>query len=641
LPALDGLRAIAVAAVIIFHFSPARLPGGFLGVDVFFVVSGFLIARLLISEVGRSGTVACAHFWARRARRLLPAVATMTVVVLVVASVKFSSIEMHDLRAQALGTLFYVANWVLIVQKGSYFASVGRPSPFLHMWSLAIEEQFYLVLPVLFFLLRRHVARRPGVTATIAFIGAIGSTIWMAILAKPLHDPTTAYLATGAHSMGLLVGVALGVLAGAAPGWTTAASRLAANRAWRVSTTAIASVALVGVLLAFRLTSYTSSRLFHGGFLVFSIGSGIVIAMVALSPGSALARSLSFRPLVVVGLRSYSLYLWHWPVYVFLTPTSGLTGAALFWARLGVSVVLAEVSYRCIEQPFRVGYVAKRSGTRGAVVYFAAGIAVAVALVFTVAAPTALPPTSITPAAASITPSTTPVARRSRRVQKQLPQVDIFGDSTALVFGYYAGVHSNELGNVRVGGDARLGCSSLNTDKINAGILIQPPSGCAGWEQRWQTQAAKDKRAVLAIMLGAWEILDQRVNGVTLKYPDPRWSALVEASLRHAVEVLAVHGRAVHIFQLPCYGTGDPQFPIPARGDPNRINAMNDMIERIAHQVPHVSIVHWRDLVCPNGKRVEKVNGVQLWQTDNVHLTEQGVVQVWKWWLPQLRRAQN
>jgi peptidoglycan/LPS O-acetylase OafA/YrhL len=631
LPALDGLRAIAVAAVIIFHFAPDRLPGGFLGVDVFFVVSGFLIARLLIVEVGRSGRVSCPAFWARRARRLLPAVATMTIVVLIAASVKFSAVELHDLRAQALGTLFYVANWVFIFQKNSYFASVGRPSPFLHMWSLAIEEQFYLVLPVIFFLLRRHVTRRPMLTAAIAFLGAIGSTIWMAILAKPLHDPTTAYLATGAHAMGLLVGVALGVLAGAAPGWNAAIQRLADNRALRTWSTVIASVALLGVLLAFRLTSYTSDRLFHGGFLVFSIGSGIVIAAVAIAPHSPLARVLSLRPLVTTGLRSYSLYLWHWPVYVFLTPTSGLTGASLFFARVAVSVVLAEISYRCIEQPFRVGYIAKKSASRGAVVYFATSIVVAVVLVFTVAAPTALPPTSLAAAAAATAKSRSPGGLR----------IDMFGDSTALIFGYYGVTHNAELENIDVKGDARLGCSTVNAARVTNSVLNTPPQDCQGWEQRWAADAAHDRGAVLAVMTGAWEVLDQRIGNTTYKFPSPQWHALVEGGLHKAISLLAGNGRTVYVFPVPCYGSGDPLHPLPARGDPARIRAVNAMLDRIAGEIKRVKLVPWLDVVCPHGRRAATFNGVNLWENDNVHLTVNGAIAVWKWWLPQLRRPQN
>ncbi|HEY5170798.1 MAG TPA: acyltransferase, partial [Acidimicrobiia bacterium] len=155
--ALDGLRAIAVAAVVVYHFAPSVLPAGFLGVDVFFVVSGFLIARLVTREIERSGTVSLANFWARRARRLLPALATVTVVVLIAVAISFSNEELHDVRAQALGTLFYCANWVLIFGKSNYFANLGRPSPFLHMWTLAVEEQFYLVLPLVLFVARRAV----------------------------------------------------------------------------------------------------------------------------------------------------------------------------------------------------------------------------------------------------------------------------------------------------------------------------------------------------------------------------------------------------------------------------------------------------------------------------------------------------
>src|SRR6185436_16976226 len=145
---LDGLRAIAVAAVIVYHFSPSALPAGFLGVDVFFVVSGFLISRLIVAEITGTSRLRLGHFWARRARRLLPALGTMTIVVLIAVAIASTDAERHDIRGQALGTLFYGANWVMIYAKDSYFMSIGRPSPFLHMWTLAVEEQFYLVFPL-------------------------------------------------------------------------------------------------------------------------------------------------------------------------------------------------------------------------------------------------------------------------------------------------------------------------------------------------------------------------------------------------------------------------------------------------------------------------------------------------------------
>src|SRR6476660_1088128 len=228
---LDGLRAFAVVAVMIYHFAPSALPAGFLGVDVFFVVSGFLISRLVMAEIARTKTLGRVHFWARRARRLLPAVATMTLVVLIAVALRFSDAELHDIRAQALGTLFYCANWVIIYTKGSYFASVGRPSPFLHMWTLGVEEQFYLVLPLVFFAARRLIVRHPIRTSVVALLGAIASTVWMAVLVSPTGDPTRAYLGSDSHAMGLLVGVALGVLAGAHTPWEQFPRRARANDA--------------------------------------------------------------------------------------------------------------------------------------------------------------------------------------------------------------------------------------------------------------------------------------------------------------------------------------------------------------------------------------------------------------------------
>ena len=228
---LDGLRAVAVVAVIIYHFAPSALPAGFLGVDVFFVVSGFLISRLVVAEIAGTNRLRLGHFWARRARRLLPALATMTLAVLVAVAIYSSSAEKHDIRAQALGTLFYCANWVMIYAKGSYFTSIGRPSPFLHMWTLAVEEQFYVVFPLVCFVARRWIARYPVRAAVVALLGALASTVWMAALVSPTGDPSRAYLGSDSHAMGLLVGVALGVLAGAGRPWEAMAERLRSSAA--------------------------------------------------------------------------------------------------------------------------------------------------------------------------------------------------------------------------------------------------------------------------------------------------------------------------------------------------------------------------------------------------------------------------
>jgi peptidoglycan/LPS O-acetylase OafA/YrhL len=614
LSGLDGLRAIAVAAVIVYHFSPSALPAGFLGVDVFFVVSGFLIARLLVSEVARSGRVSLPNFWGRRSRRLLPALATMTVVVCLAASVKFSDAEIHDVRAHAFSTLFYCANWVINHGQG-YFATVGRPSPFLHIWSLAVEEQFYVVLPLVVFFTRPMLVRWPVRCAFAALAGAVASTLWMAALVSPDGDPSRAYLGSDSHAMGLLVGVALGVLAGAGQPWAEWQERLRAHARAVQATTVLACAALAGIVLTMRLADAATYGLYRGGFFVFSLATGVVIAAIALVPATPLSRLLSIPWLVAVGLRSYSLYLWHWPVRVFIGPTFA-DGAMLFTVRLAVSVVLAEVSFRCVERPFRTGAVARRIGSRGAVAFYAALVITTSVLVFSVAKPKPLPRQDFS--AFAIDPS--------------LRRVDTFGDSTALVFGYNGALHARELG-ISVGGDADLGCGIVQAEHFNGDVVFANPARCNNWAERWRLKLADDPKAEVILMAGAWDLLDHRVAGARVRFGTPQWNELVTSAYHDALRVLSEGGHPVYVFEVPCYGPGDPVAPIPDRGSAERIAAVNAILARLSREVANVKVVHWRELVCPGGRRVENIDGVQLWEPDNVHLTEGGAVVVWRWWL--------
>jgi peptidoglycan/LPS O-acetylase OafA/YrhL len=621
---LDGLRAVAVAAVIVYHFAPSAMPAGFLGVDVFFVVSGFLIARLVVAEIAGSGKVALANFWSRRARRLLPALGTMTVVVLCAVAINSSSAEKHDIRAQALGTLFYCANWVMIYAKGSYFTSIGRPSPFLHMWTLAVEEQFYLLLPLVCFLARRSIARHPIRAAIVALLAALASTVWMAVLVSPTGDPSRGYLGSDSHAMGLLVGVALGVLAGAGKPWEVMASRLRSNAVVARCAAAVGVASLVAILVTMLVVDDHTYALYRGGFLVFALLCGAVIVVVVMMPAARVARMLRAPWLVAVGLRSYSLYLWHWPVRVFVSPRPGFDGVTLFGVRLVASVVLAEISFRVVERPFRVGVVARRSGSRGAILYFAALTVAASLLVATVAAPVALPASDLA---------------RSGAPSGSALRVDLFGDSTALVFGLAGRRDAGEL-HISVGGDARLGCGVVHVDHFSDGRVVPYPNNeCDGWPARWKSVLRRDPHAVLGLMTGAWDVLDHRTSAGVVRFGTPAWTNLVTESLRTALQLLTTGGRTVHLFEVPCYGAGDSNFLLPERSDPKRIAALDAIFERMANEMPRVEIVHWRVLVCPNGHRIEEVDGVHLWQPDDVHLSEAGAVLVWKWWLPQLRAS--
>jgi peptidoglycan/LPS O-acetylase OafA/YrhL len=617
---LDGLRAVAVAAVIVYHFAPSALPAGFLGVDVFFVVSGFLIARLLVSEVARNGRVSPTNFWGRRARRLLPALATMTVVVCIVAANDFTELELHDVRSHALGTLFYCANWVMNAGHQNYFASVGRPSPFLHMWSLAVEEQFYIVLPLVFCCIRGTLVRRPVRVAIVALLGAVASALWMSALVAPGDDPSRAYLGSDSHAMGLLVGVALGVLAGAGAPWEAIAARVHRHETAVRWSFGLGVAAFVGIACTMWFANDQTYGLYRGGFLAFSLACGVLIASVVLTPTTPLARVLSAPWLVAIGLRSYSLYLWHWPVRVFIG-SDRLDGFGLFVVRLAASIVLAEVSFRLVERPFRSGAIARRSGSRGAVAYFAALVVVTSVLVATIAAPTPRPALSTLQNVGS---------------EANARHIETFGDSTALVFGYNGALHGKELG-IAVGGDADLGCAIVPAEHFNGSVVFHDPGKCNGWQERWPRKLRADPGAVVVLMAGAWDVLDHRVDGTRVRFGTPEWTQLVTSSYRSALRVLGEGGRTVYVFEVPCFGTGDRAEPMPDRGDPQRIAAVNAIYESLAREMPRVKIVRWRALVCPGGRRAEEIDGVQMWEPDEVHLTEAGAVVVWKWFLPQVR----
>jgi hypothetical protein len=447
------------------------------------------------------------------------------------------------------------------------------------------------------------------------------------VLVSPTGDPSRGYLGSDSHAMGLLVGVALGVLAGVGAPWEAFSAWVRSNATARRGAPLLAAASLVAILVTMRATRDRTLALYRGGFLVFAVLCAVVIAVVVTMPDAPIARLLRTPWLVSIGLRSYSLYLWHWPVRVFVTPSSGLDGFGLFAVRLAISLVLAEASFRLVERPFRVGKVARRSGSRPAIAYFTALTLVAAVLVTTVAAPKPLPPTSL----AQLKDPGVKIAPTTLRV-------DLFGDSTGLVFGLGGAFNGRAL-DLTVGGDAELGCSIVGTDHVTDGRVIKNPAYCVGWQTRWQASMRKDPTARLAIMAGAWEALDQKVGTGVVRFGTSAWTDLITSTLRLALGVLTADGRTVYLFDVPCYGTGDANDPIPERSDPRRIAALNEIFVNVARSTPKVRIVDWRTLVCPGGHRAENVGGVHLWLADDQHLSYPGAVVVWKWWLPQLRAA--
>jgi len=352
LPGLDGLRAVAVMAVLLYHGEVAQLEGGFLGVEVFFVISGYLITALLLAERKNSGSIDLGRFWIRRARRLLPALFLLLAVTAVLAVV-FLPDEVASLRGDIVSAFAYVANWNFIFTAKSYFEQTGRPSLVKHLWSLAVEEQFYLIWPVLFTVGMRKLGRKGLLYAVLA--GAVLSTVLMAVLFDPNGDPSRVYYGTDTRAAGLLVGVALAFV------WSPWRLHRNITRSAVVVLDAAGAVGLVLLGLMLMNTGEFESALYRGGFLRLSLVTALVIAVV-VHPAAHLGSLLGIRPLRWIGLRSYGIYLWHWPVFQLTRPELdvSLSGFPLLALRLVLTFAIAEASFRFVEMPVRTGALGRR-----------------------------------------------------------------------------------------------------------------------------------------------------------------------------------------------------------------------------------------------------------------------------------------
>ena len=377
-PGLDGLRGLAVIAVMLFHLDPSLIPGGFLGVDLFFVVSGYLITRLLLTEITQRGTLRVGRFYLRRVRRLFPAVAALIIAV-VLASIFVWRDELATLPGSVFSSLGYVTNWWLIGAHQSYFVSTGRPPMLQHLWSLAIEEQYYLLWPGVIMLVtgiawKRNRGRpiRPQRVAFLALLLAAASTIAMAVIAITTNVPYEAdssrvYFGTDTHSMGLFLGSAVGAYSVLALSRRNAGRNGSVNglgrrpgKVRRIALDLVADAAGVVCLGAIFWMFFHQSEyrpgLYRGGFLLFD-AFAIVVIVVVVSGRSKLGWLLERPILRGLGQRSYSIYLWHWPVVVVTRPDIDVHGPiwVIQLARIGLILLLSEISYRLVEQPIRTG----------------------------------------------------------------------------------------------------------------------------------------------------------------------------------------------------------------------------------------------------------------------------------------------
>jgi peptidoglycan/LPS O-acetylase OafA/YrhL len=432
---LDGLRAVAVAAVVAFHLDPDRWTGGFLGVDVFFVISGFLITQLLLHELERTGRIRIGAFYRRRATRLFPAELVLIAAVAGAGLVVWTD-ERPTLGPSLLASLGNVSNWWLIYAHQSYFVATGRPPMLQHLWSLAIEEQYYLVWPALIILVTawarsvRPRIRPAHVVAVVAILLALVSSslmVWHAIRSGIPYraDSARVYFGTDTHATGLLLGSAAGAL------------RLSHDRSrpdrptvWGSNWDIVALAGLAILIEEFADVDEFQPALFRGGLTAFD-GLALVVVIAVSARGSLVGRALDTRVPRWVGQRSYAIYLWHWPVCVTTRPGVDVHGpvALIDFLRIGLIVILADLSYRFVEQRFRTRRADVRVETSGsrfgtpARNLSIAGPAVVLLLVLinSVSAPS--------PVSRSAYPSAKP---RIAPVAVSTPGLSAFGDSVLL-----------------------------------------------------------------------------------------------------------------------------------------------------------------------------------------------------------------
>ncbi|RSM81944.1 acyltransferase [Kibdelosporangium aridum] len=349
-PALDGLRGVAILGVLLFHSD--YLSGGFLGVDLFFALSGYLITDLLLREIEATGAVSLVAFWGRRIRRLLPALATMLAVTTVAVWAVGSPEMVRTTLSDGPWVQLNLVNWHLLAQEAGYWDRFGEARVFEHLWSIAVEEQFYLVWPALLLAIAWCGRRRvDGRVAVFAALASVASLVLMIALVNSV-DPTRVYTGTDTRAFSLLLGAMVA---------TRPARDMLARVVDRRGVVVLALLA-VGIGTVWLLVDGVNSVwLFTGGLFAHSLASALLIGLCVKAPQALVAKVLTWQPIRWLGLISYSLYLWHWPVFVLLSPQRGWVQTVV---ALAVSIALAALSKYLVEDPirFRAQWAVGRSG---------------------------------------------------------------------------------------------------------------------------------------------------------------------------------------------------------------------------------------------------------------------------------------
>jgi peptidoglycan/LPS O-acetylase OafA/YrhL len=616
--ALDGVRAVAVIAVVLYHGGVAPIKGGFLGVDVFFVLSGFLITSLLMAELEGSGRLQLLRFYERRARRLLPALVALVVLVTFYAYVVVPHGSFPSLPGQIVGTMLYVGNWTLIAGHTTYF-SMGLPnSPLEHTWSLAIEEQFYLVWPVLLLGAWRLTHRHRALAAACA-IGAVACAGVTALQFERGTGITSLYFATQTHATTMLVGAAAAFLMVRRSASPLEERFAVAPPRWRRTATVVAVVAWACVLAAFFVVGGTGPFLYRGGYLAFGIAVAAAICATVAVPDGVASRLLASPPMAAIGRISYGIYLYHFPLFLWLDEErTKLSGASLLAVRLGATLLVASASYVLVEQPVRQRRALR--GRTGLVAAISGFVAVGV-LATTIASGAGSVPFADRLARWNFVPTPPPGTTTT---------VLVVGDSMAITLGVGLndGLARSSHLYFAVRGDPD--CSLVGAAMLIKDFRVRTPRRCLdrgayGWPARWSRDLASVGPSV-SMVLFRLDVVDHRLGDRWLHVGERRFDCTLHARLVEAAAVLSATGRPVVFLTSPYYDTGEQSDGAPWPEDtPARVDAYNAMLRSVAAEFPDVvHVVDFGAMVSPGSRFTRTIGSVVVRWVDGIHMTYAG-----------------
>lgn len=596
-PGLDGIRGVSVAAVLLFHSGFTWAGGGFLGVSTFFTLSGFLICSLLLAERRDEGEIDLRAFWGRRFRRLMPAALGGLSLAIVFGLTVADSAQLTNLKGDVIGALLYAANWRFVLDGQSYgdLFLGGDPSPVLHYWSLAIEEQFYVFFPLIVVaVVRSRGDRSRALPATLGAL-AVASVVASVALVGEGGETDRVYYGTDTRSAELLIGALLAWL------WHNARS---ARKERLLGVAAVAAPAvLLAQVAAWGLVENGQVWLYRGGLTLYAAGTAVVI-LGAMAPKGMIRSLLASAPLRTAGRYSYGIYVFHWPVFRWLTPErTDLDDAPLLALRAAITVGLAVVSYHLIEHPIRTR---RALAGRGA-------IAAALAAASLVGASTLAlddSPSGVVDfesvKAEYETRTTTPPTPAS----VDRPTVAFYGDSMALMSGLGFSTWLRTVGvfSEEGGGFTQLGCGLMGkTEQLWRGTVITSKDECEHTLELWDEALEEVTPDICVVMSGMWNVDDRKLPG------SDEWVALGDAPyddhlrgrMQDAVDIFDRHG-CISIWILIPYsvaGTVDgvqPSEEYP-ENDPARYDRLNEIIRDLVADNPEeaafVDLPGWMDTI--------------------------------------------